>query len=75
MGNGVIRLECADCGSDRCVIAGDEDDSSWIICEDCGAHVITLGELRDEIARQARDYATRSIRESFGRVPTSGAES
>jgi hypothetical protein len=57
------------------VIAGDEDDSSWIICEDCGANVITLGELRDEIARQARDYATRSIRESFGRVPTSRAES
>jgi DNA-directed RNA polymerase subunit RPC12/RpoP len=74
LGIGVIRLECADCGSDRCAIAGEEEDSSWVVCQDCGSKLITLGELRDEIARQARDYATKSIRESFGRVPTPGAQ-
>ena len=62
---GVIKLECADCGSDQCRLAGAEDDSNWLVCQECGAHVITLGELRDEIARLARDYATKAIRESF----------
>lgn len=67
---GVIRLECDDCGSDCCAMAGDEADDTWIVCQDCGANVITYGVLHDEIARQARDYATRSIKTSFAKVPT-----
>jgi hypothetical protein len=62
---GVIKLECADCGSDQCKLAGREEDTTWLVCQECGTHLITLGELRDEIARQARDYATNAIRESF----------
>ena len=64
---GVIRLECGDCGSDCCAIAGEEEDD-WIVCEACGANIMTYGALHDEIARQARDYATRSIKESFARL-------
>jgi hypothetical protein len=48
---GVIKLECADCGSDQCKLAGAEEDSSWLVCQTYGTHLITLGELRDEIAR------------------------
>jgi hypothetical protein len=62
---GVIKLECADCGSDQCKLVGREEDTSWLVCQVCGTHLITLGELRDEIARQARDYATKAIRDSF----------
>jgi hypothetical protein len=71
---GVIKLECADCGSDQCKLAGAEEDSSWLVCQTCGTHLITLGELRDEIARQARDYATKAIRESFLQSPDPGSK-
>ena len=67
---GVVKLECHECGSDRCALVGGDADSDWIVCEDCHANLITMGQLRDEIARQARDYATRSIYASLGRTPS-----
>ena len=62
---GVVRLECYQCGSPRCALDGEEQDETWIICLDCRADIITFGQLHDEIARQARDYATRSIRRAL----------
>ena len=66
---GVVRLECPECGSAHCGLDGEEIDESWIVCSDCGARLVTFGQLHDEIARQARDYATKSIRMSLG-LPT-----
>ena len=66
---GAVKLECHDCGSERCALLGGDDDSDWIVCQDCNANLITMGQLRDEIARQAREYATRSIYASLGRIP------
>ena len=63
---GVVRLECHECRSAHCELDGEESDEAWVVCSDCGAHLITFGQLHDEIARQARDYATRSIRTSLG---------
>lgn len=63
---GVVRLECHDCGGADCALFGEESDDTWIVCRGCGTRLITLGLLHDEIARQARDYATRSIRETLG---------
>lgn len=63
---GVVRLECHECGSPHCALDGNESDATWIVCLDCRAQIITFGQLHDEIARQARDYATRSIRVALG---------
>ena len=63
---GVVRLQCHECEGTRCDLDGPESDDAWIVCGDCGAKLITFGQLLDEIARQARDYATRSIRLSLG---------
>ena len=63
---GVVRLECHKCGSPRCALDGEERDQTWIVCSDCRSHIITFGQLQDDIARQARDYATRSIRSALG---------
>jgi hypothetical protein len=62
---GIVRLECHQCGSPRCALDGEERDQTWIRCLDCRAHIITFGQLQDEIARQARDYATKTIRRSL----------
>ena len=64
----VVKLECDKCASTRCAIEGD-DDESWIVCSECEARLITMGALRDEIARQAQAYAAESIRKSFARRP------
>lgn len=62
---GVVRLECHECAGTRCDLAGPEGERTWIVCGDCGAKLITFGQLHDEIARQARDYAIRSIQSSL----------
>jgi hypothetical protein len=66
MSMGVVRLECHECGSADCALVGGERADSWIICRACGAHLITLGQLHDEISHQARDFATNSIRKALG---------
>lgn len=66
---GVVKLECHACGSADCVLDGEEEDDSWIVCRVCGTDLISFGQLHAEIARQARDYATKSIRESLARAP------
>jgi hypothetical protein len=66
MSMGVVRLECHECGSPDCALLGGEFAESWIICRACGAHLITLGQLSDEISRQAREFATNSIRKALG---------
>ena len=63
---GVVRLECHECGSADCALSGGELPDSWIICRACGAHLITLGQLHAEITRQARDFATNSLRKALG---------
>jgi hypothetical protein len=63
---GVVRLQCHECGSAECALDGGESDETWIVCCACQAKLITFGQLHDEIARQARDYATASIRKSLG---------
>lgn len=63
---GVVRLECHECGSADCALSGAELPNSWVVCRACGAHLITLGQLHDEITRQARDFATNSIRKALG---------
>ena len=63
---GVIRLQCHECGSAECALDREESDEAWIVCCMCQAKLITFGQLHDEIAKQARDYATDSIRRSLG---------
>ena len=63
---GVVRLECHECGSADCFLAGEEVDESWITCRNCGANLITFGQLHAEIASHARTYATMSIRSALG---------
>ena len=60
-----VRLECHECGGSDCATRGEETRATWIVCRGCGAKLITFGQLHDEIARQAREYATRSIRSSL----------
>ena len=63
---GAVRLECHECRGADCVLLGGELPDSWIGCRTCGANLITFGQLHAEIARQAREYATESIRSALG---------
>lgn len=52
-----IELNCRKCGSNRFAIDRDHEDSSHVECGDCGHHIGTLGELKEQVAAEVMKHS------------------
>lgn len=56
-----IKIRCGKCDSNK-LTAPNEKDESIVVCEDCGASLCSLGDLK----YKAREAAIDQIRKRFG---------
>jgi hypothetical protein len=60
----MLKLECNKCGGARIKLADEATDDAMLVCQDCGENLLTLGDLKAEVARRAFEIESGAL-ESF----------
>lgn len=50
-----INFECRNCGSSNIKVPNDTPESERVVCNECGEFFGTVGQIKDELRRQARE--------------------